>query len=180
MNLLKSIVCGSIFLVISACSDNESAQTYISKAESLIVEKQNSAATISLKNALKIEAENAQARFLLGRLYLSAGDAEKAAKELERANKLKYDADKVIPLLARAYMLTESDDDILALSSQEKSLSTSKTQYLTYKTIALLRTNDNELAEKSVDAASLKLEANIELIGYLGLIGFLIGADRGE
>lgn len=153
MNILKSIVCASVVLAVSACSDNESAQTYISKAKISIAEKENSAAIISLKNALKVDAKNAQARFLLGRLYLSAGDAEKATKELERANKLKFDVDKVIPLLARAYMLTESDDDVLALSSQEKSLSTARTQYLVYKTIALLRTSDNELAEKAVEAA---------------------------
>lgn len=38
-----------------------------------------------------------------------------------------------------------------------------------------LTIDDGTRFEKSVDAASLKLEANIELIGYLGLIGFLIG-----
>lgn len=152
MKFTNHVVCFAFVILVSACSDNESAQTYISKAESFIAEKESSAAIISLKNAIKVDAKNAQARFLLGQLYLSVGDAEKATKELERANKLKFDADKVLPLLARAYMLTESDDDILALSSQEKSLSTAKTQYLAYKTIAALRTGDNELAEKTVEA----------------------------
>jgi len=153
MNFLKSIVCVSVVVVLSACGDNDSAQTYINKAEILIVEKQDSAAIISLKNALKIDANNIQARFLLGRLYLNSGDAASAVKELERANKLKYDANKVLPLLARAYMLTEADDDILALASQEKSLSTAKTQYLAYKTMAALRIGDDELAKKTVDTA---------------------------
>lgn len=139
--------------MISACGDNETAQTYISKAENLIVEKQDKAAIISLKNALKIDAKNVQARFLLGQLYLNAGDAENATKELERANKLKYDVNKVLPLLARAYMLTESDSDILALAPQEKLLSTASTQYLAYKVMASLRTEDNKLAQESVDAA---------------------------
>jgi len=153
MNFLKSMVCVSVVLAISACGNNESPQEYISKAESLISEKQDSAAIISLKNALKIEAKNAQARFLLGRLYLSAGDGENAVKELERANKLKYKIDKVLPLLARAYMLTEADDDILSLIPQEKYFSTISTQYLAYKTIASLRTGDNKLAEDVVNAA---------------------------
>ena len=153
MNLLKSITCASLALVISACSDNESAQSYISKAESLIVEKQSDAAIISLKNALKLDAENAQARFLLGQLYLSEGDAENASKELERANKLKFNPDRVVPLLARAYMLAEYDEDILSLASQEKFLSTPNIQYLAYKTMASLRTNDNELAKETVDTA---------------------------
>ncbi|MBL0710861.1 MAG: PEP-CTERM system TPR-repeat protein PrsT [Colwellia sp.] len=153
MNFLKSIVCASVVVVLSACGDNDSAQTYISKAENLIVEKQDRAAIISLKNALKIDANNIQARYLLGRLYLNLGDAASAVKELERANKLKYDANKVLPLLARAYMLTEADDDVLALASQEKFLSTAKTQYLAYKTMAALRVGDDELAKKTVETA---------------------------
>ena len=151
--LVKPIICVGIVLAVSACSDNESAQTYIIKAESLIVEQQNSAAIISLKNALKMDVKNAQARFLLGRLYLQAGDAENAIKELERANEFKYDLNKVLPLLARAYMLTEADEDILALTAQEKLLSTANTQYLAYKTIALLRTGDIKLAKEVVDTA---------------------------
>ena len=38
-----------------------------------------------------------------------------------------------------------------------------------------LTIDDGTRFEKSVDVASLKLEANTELIGYLALIGFLIG-----
>ena len=153
MKFLKSIISVSLVLVLSACSDNESAQSYISKAEKSIVEKQNGAAIISLKNALKIEAKNAQARYLLGRLYLQEGDAENATKELERANKLKYDANKVLPLLARSYMLTEADDDLLALASQEQSLSPISTQYLAYKTMSALRIGDDKLAKKTVGTA---------------------------
>ena len=84
---------------------------------------------------------------------MSSGDAEQAIKELERANKLKFNVDKVIPLLARAYMLAEYDEDILLLASQEALLSSVNTQYLAYKTMAALRTGDNELAKATVDAA---------------------------
>jgi putative PEP-CTERM system TPR-repeat lipoprotein len=153
MNFLKSIVCASIVVVLSACSENESAQSHISKAKSLIVEDQNNAAVISLKNALKMDAENGQARFLLGRLYLDEGDAERAEKELERANQLKFDAEKVIPLLARAYLLAESDLDILALAAQAESLPVVNTQYLAYKTMAYLRTENMTLAEDTVALA---------------------------
>jgi len=139
--------------MLSACSDNESAETYISKAETSIVEKQNNAAIISLKNALKLDVNNAHARFLLGRLYLSTGNAQSAVKELERANKLKYAVDKVLPLLARAYILTESDKDVLALEEQEELLSQPSTQYLAYKTLAFLRTGDNELAKVTANNA---------------------------
>ncbi|MBA6391063.1 PEP-CTERM system TPR-repeat protein PrsT [Colwellia sp. BRX10-3] len=153
MNFSKSLVCASVVFVLSACIDNESANTYIAKAENSILEKQSNAAIISLKNAIKIDEENAYARFLLGRLYLSTGNAESAVKELERANKLNYSADQLIPLLARAYILTESDSDVLALEVQVQSLSQLNTQYLAYKTLALLRTGDNELAQTTVDVA---------------------------
>lgn len=153
MKFLKSMVCASIVIALSACGDNETAQTYISKAESLIAEKQNNTAIISLKNAIKIDAKNAKARFLLGQLYLNDGDAENAAKELNRANQLKFTIDKVLPLLARAYMLMEYDEDILSLTEQEKLLSAPSAQYLAYKTMAALRTNDKALAQATVEAA---------------------------
>jgi len=153
MKFLKSIICISVVLVLSACSDNESAKTYMAKAESSILEKQNNAAIISLKNVLKIDVDNAHARFLLGRLYLSAGNAEGAVKELERAKKLKYSIEQVIPLLARSYMLTGADNDILELGKQEASLPQRSTQYLAYKTMAALRTGDNDLAQATVDTA---------------------------
>ena len=153
MSFLKSMSCVAFFLVITACSDKESAQTYISQAESLLVEKQNSAAIIALKNALKVDAKNSHARFLLGQLYLQLGESEQAIKELERAQKFKFDIDRVLPLLARAYMLAEFDEEVLSLASQEKLLVSTNTQYLAYKTLAALRTGDKLLAEETVEKA---------------------------
>ena len=99
----------------------------------------------------KLDMNNAKARFLLGRLYLSSGDGYSAEKELERALKLKYDASKVVPLLARAYMLTESDEDIFSLETELEFINqSSKVQFLAYKTIAALRSNNEELANETV------------------------------
>jgi putative PEP-CTERM system TPR-repeat lipoprotein len=152
MKFLKSIICVSIILAVSACGNNETSQTHIAEAEKLLAEKQHSAAIIALKNAIKLDVKNAKARFLLGRLYLSSGDGYGAEKELERALMLKYDANNVLPLLARAYMLTESDDDIFSLEQEAESLNqSSKIQYLAYKTIAALRTDNEELANKTVE-----------------------------
>ncbi|MBL4900314.1 MAG: PEP-CTERM system TPR-repeat protein PrsT [Colwellia sp.] len=152
MNFLKSIVCASVILAVSACGNNETSQTYIAEAEKLLTDKQNPAAIISLKNAIKLDVKNAKARFLLGRLYLASGDGYSAEKELERALQLKYDANKVLPLLARAYMLIESDDDIFLLEQEAESLSqSSKIQFLAYKTIAALRTDNEKLARETVE-----------------------------
>ena len=166
MNFLKSIACASIVLALSACSEQESVQTYITQAEILIVEKQQNEAIISLKNALKVEAKNAHARFLLGRLYLNMGDAENAVKELERANQYKYDVNKVLPLLARAYILNQSDDDLLLLATQEESLTTVNNQYLAYKTLAALRVGDDKLAKDTV--ASMKSQNENDSYRMLG------------
>ena len=151
MKFLKSMICASFVIGISACSENKSVESYVNEAQSLIVEKKNNAAIISLKNAIKSDTKNAQARFLLGQLYLSEGDAENAVKELERAEQLKFSADKVLPLLARAYMLTEDDDSILSLDAQGDRFTTPNTQFLAYKTMAALRTNDELLAQKTVE-----------------------------
>ena len=151
MNFLKSIVCASVILALAACGNNETPQTYIAEAEKLLIEKQNSSAIISLKNAIKLDVNNAKARFLLGRLYLSSGDGYSAEKELERALQLKYDANKAVPLLARAYMLTESDEDIFSLETELEFINqSSKVQFLAYKTIAALRSNNEELANETV------------------------------
>jgi len=160
MKPIKSLICISVAIAISACGDNQSAQTYIKNAETLLVDEQPSAAIIALKNALKISPDNAKARFLLGRLYLSLGDGDNAEKELERAYKLKYELAKVVPLLARAYMLTESDDDILLLASKEQAITANSTQYLAYKTLASLRVGDTDLANEAVSAAALLAETD--------------------
>jgi putative PEP-CTERM system TPR-repeat lipoprotein len=154
MNFLKSIVCASVILAVSACGNNETSQTHIAQAEKFLTEKQTASAIISLKNAIQLDVKNGKARFLLGRLYLSSGDGYGAAKELERALKLKYDANKTLPLLARAYILTESDDDIFSLEKEAESLiQSSKIQFLAYKTIAALRANNEELATETVQLA---------------------------
>jgi putative PEP-CTERM system TPR-repeat lipoprotein len=152
MNFLKSIVCASVILALSACGNNETSQTHIAEAEKLLTEKKNSSAIISLKNAIKLDVKNAKARFLLGRLYLNYGDAYSAEKELERALELNYDANKALPLLARAYMLTESDEDIFSLESGAESLNkSSKIQFLAYKVLAALRTENEKLAIETVE-----------------------------
>ena len=62
MNFIKSIVSISLVIILSACSENESAQSLIDKAEKSITKQQSSEAIISLKNALRIDGKNAKAR----------------------------------------------------------------------------------------------------------------------
>ncbi len=161
MNIIKAIVCVCTILVLTACGNNESAQSYIAQAEALLVKEENKAAIISLKNAIKTDTKNAKARFLLGRLYLSLGNADGAVKELSHAYDLQHNKNQVIPLLARAYMLTESDDEVLLLTDEIDALNNSaKTQYLAYKVLAALRTGDESLAKEAMDLAFSISEAD--------------------
>ena len=154
MNFFRSIVCVCFILAVSACGNNETSQSHVEQAEKLLAEKENSSAIIALKNAIKMDVKNAKARFLLGRLYLESGDGQSAEKELERSLQLEFDANKALPLLARAYLLTESDDDIFSLENEAMSLTqSSKIQFLAYKTIAALRTENEKLANEAVDLA---------------------------
>jgi len=135
---------------IVSCSEKETASTHINKAKTYITQNKLDEGIIELKNAIKQEPKNAEARFLLGKLYLQQGSAFEAVKELEKAKKLKYTNHKTIPLLARAYMLINSDDDILALNEQASKLPDEvRIQFLAYKTLAALRTENTELAKET-------------------------------
>ena len=127
-------------LAVSACGDDETAQSYLEKAKTHLAANKINDSIIELKNGLRLEPKNAEIRFILGKTYLLEGRGADAVKELERALSLKYMPEQVIPILARAYMLVEADDDILALSDESTVLTDeTQTQYLAYKTIAALR-----------------------------------------
>lgn len=154
MKFAKASVCLSILLALSACSEKETAESYLIKAQHYIQENKISAAVIELKNSIRADVDNAEARFLLGKIYLNQGNGADAVKELERARKSKYFNKHLIPLLARAYLLTESDDEVIALSDDANSLKEEAlSQYLAYKTLAALRSEQVELAQVSAKQA---------------------------
>ena len=154
--------CIGFVIFLSACGDNSTPEEHISKAKAYIESNELNASEISLKNAIRLAPDNGEARFMLGKLYLSNGRGTEAVKELERANSLQYEKNKVVPLLARAYFLTESDDDTLGLAAEVLNLSDeAQCQYLVYKTIAALRTNQADLAKKSVAQAQSILPTNV-------------------
>jgi len=154
MRFVKAAVCLSALLALSGCSKKEDTDSYLVKAKSYIKDKKINESVIELKNAIRTDINNAEARFILGQTYLSEGNAVDAVKELERAKELKYSNELLIPLLARAYILTESDDDVISLSDEAKSLDTEVlTQYLAYKTLAALRSEQVKMAQSSAQLA---------------------------
>ncbi len=154
MKFVKATVCLSVLLALGACSEKETADSHLSKAKTYSQEKKTNEAVIELKNAIRADVKSGEARFLLGQTYLSQGNGVDAVKELERAKELKYVNEKLLPLLARAYILTDADDDVIALTEAAKNLATTAaSQFLAYKTLAALRSEQTELAQASVELA---------------------------
>ncbi|MEI6895635.1 MAG: XrtA/PEP-CTERM system TPR-repeat protein PrsT, partial [Colwellia sp.] len=151
MKFIKTALCLSLSMAITACSEQVSVESRLTTAKSYLSENKVNESIIALKNAIRADAKNAEARFLLGQIYLNLGDGASATKELERANQFGYDANKVLPLLARAYILTKSDADVLALSEMAQMLSPAEySHYLAYKTLAELRSEKRLSAKDSV------------------------------
>ena len=154
MKFVKATVCLSVLLALGACSEKETAESHLSKAKTYSKENKTNAAVIELKNAIRADVKSGEARFLLGQSYLNQGNGVDAVKELERAKELKYTNEKLLPLLARAYILTDSDDDVIALTEAAKSLTkAASSQFLAYKALAALRSEQTELAKESIKLA---------------------------
>jgi putative PEP-CTERM system TPR-repeat lipoprotein len=147
MKLAKILVSIGVISALAGCGENETAATFIEKAQNFKVSEVNSK-LIALKNAIKLEPKNAHARYLLGKIYLSQGFGAGAVKELEKAYKFNYELNALIPSLARAYILTTSDEGVLDLDKEMSLLSDeSKVHYLAYKTLAAIRTGNIDLAK---------------------------------
>lgn len=167
----------SVVLAISACGEQVSVESHLENAKSYLNENKVNESIIELKNAIRADTKNAEARFLLGQTYLSLGDGLAAVKELERAQALKYPDNKVLPLLARAYILTDSDSDVIDLSTVAKELAAEeRSQYLAYQTLAALRSEQPELAERSVELAQSIAEQS--LYSMLALAYFQLSENK--
>lgn len=154
MKHIKTIITLSVLLALSGCSEKVDSDSSLVKAKSYIKEDKVNESVIELKNAIRADINNGEARYLLGKSYLSQGDGVSAVKELERAKALKYDNALLIPHLARAYILTDSDSDVIALADSAKSLNgEALIQYLAYKTLATLRSEQTEIAQASAQQA---------------------------
>ena len=160
MKINRLIACLSIALVITACEDKEHVDTYLAQASTYIKASQYKESIIALKNAVKLAPTNSEVRFLLGQTYLNLGSALDAVKELEKAQSLKYENHKLLPALARAYSIANDDSSVLALKDAEHLPDEAKVEYLAYKTLAAIRTQQIELAEETSYQAVSLLPAN--------------------
>lgn len=174
MRLKKIIACWLILLIgVVGCGEQQTASSHLAKAKSLTEASEINQVVIELKNAIQLEPKNAEARYLLGQAYLRQGSGVNAAKELEKALDFDYPDSQVIPSLARAYLLVEDDAGVLSLDEHSDKLSAdAKAQYFSYKTLAALRTGDNDAAEAAVATVNEFAPENIYSLmanGYLNL-----------
>ena len=77
-----------------------------------------SAAVIQLRNAIQQDPANLKARQLLGQLYLAAGDAVSAEKELRRVFEAQR-SDEVELQLAQALMMQRRYADVFSVLSSQ-------------------------------------------------------------
>src|SRR4030095_485897 len=83
--ILGIFFCAMVMLsspAISATRGEAESLTYYQDALKRLEEGNAAAAIVQLRNAIQSDPGNLDARLLLGRLYLQAGDAPSAAKEL--------------------------------------------------------------------------------------------------
>ncbi|MBO9490497.1 PEP-CTERM system TPR-repeat protein PrsT [Endozoicomonas sp. G2_1] len=150
---LKTAITGAIICGITACSDNKSADDYISEAQTHLASEDFSASIILLKNAIVAEPNNVNARLMLGQAYLGQGDGLSAVKELEKVRQLDKQKYTALPLLARAYLISDNFQEILELKNTEKLSSEMKVEYLAYKTLAHIRLEQLDQATESANEA---------------------------
>ena len=161
MRINQLVTCLAISVFLSACGEQESADTYLMQAKSYSKENQYKESVVALKNAARLAPDDSEIRFLLGQAYLSLGNALDAVKELERAQSLNYQGGKLLPSLARAYLIANDDNSILTLEGVESLPDESKVEYLAYKTLAAIKSQQAELAIESSRQAVSILPANV-------------------
>ncbi|WP_412971968.1 XrtA/PEP-CTERM system TPR-repeat protein PrsT [Glaciecola sp. MF2-115] len=159
----------SSLIGLSACSQKTSEE-HIAAAKEFVVNGDQQAAIVELKNAIQLDPKQAEARFELGNLYLEQKKYQAAEKELNRAMELGYSASKTIPLLARAYQRTganaaleEIDHDMAELTSVEKA------EIGYFKAQSLIQLDKNAEASLLIEELQ-KLDTNSV---YKGLVGVL-------
>lgn len=102
----------SIAIVLSACGENKSAESYIADGQVLLEEKDYNKAIIQLKNAVKMAPKDTQARMLLGKAYLKLGNYISAEKELKKSVELGIEINKVAESLVQVMSKMNEFEDV--------------------------------------------------------------------
>ncbi|MCP3928864.1 MAG: tetratricopeptide repeat protein, partial [Bacteroidetes bacterium] len=154
MTRYSKIVALSLFVFLTACSQQKTAEEYIQSGQALMASKEWKGAIIEFKNAVKQSPENAEARALLGKAYVSTVSTNAALKELKRAIDLGYDKNAVLLALGKAYKQINDNEKIINEIKVNDSLSAAeKADIHALRAEAFLRTNKKQEAESELNSA---------------------------
>jgi len=152
-NILPIVISAILAGGITACGTDKTIEESLISANQYVKAGDNNSAVIELKNALKKDSSNALARELLGNIYLDAGDATKAEKELNRAYEM-GSMTAAISLL-RTYQIQKENEKILNLSSK-LNFKKGEDQAVVeiYRALAFYRLGQDEKAGESIGYAN--------------------------
>jgi putative PEP-CTERM system TPR-repeat lipoprotein len=141
-----------IALSLGACSENKTADEYVSSAVVALESGDVKAAIINLKNVLRSNAKNSEARYLLGKIYLDSGSGVNAEKELLKAYEFGHKEAAI--LLLRAYKIQNKYAEIIELSA-DLYLTESEDWALVevYKALSLFKLDREDLANQAINNA---------------------------
>ncbi|MYM93606.1 XrtA/PEP-CTERM system TPR-repeat protein PrsT [Duganella vulcania] len=94
-----------LMLTLGACHSARDADSLMAQARQYRARGETRSAIIELKNALQKAPDNANARLLLGEVYIEAGDAASADKELRKAKALGMAPAEVLPRLGKVMLM---------------------------------------------------------------------------
>ncbi|MDO6425516.1 PEP-CTERM system TPR-repeat protein PrsT [Thalassotalea sp. 1_MG-2023] len=157
----KAAISLAVMVALAGCGETLTVEDHLAQAKQYQSENKLKETEIALKNAIQLDMKNPQARFSLGKLYLSQGESAGAIKELEKAQSLKFTGRDLVPSLARAYLIADDNEGVINLSEASTSLpDEQQVEYLSYKTLALIKTQQPDLAKQAAKEADKRLPAN--------------------
>ena len=164
---------------LSGCQQKTS-EDHIAAAKEFVIDGDQQAAIVELKNAIQLDPKQAEARFELGNLYLEQNKYQAAEKELSRAMELGFSASKTIPLLARAYQRTGANTALESIDHTMSELTTvEKAEVGYYKVQSLIQLN------KTAEASSLiqelmQLDTGSVYKGLAGVLSLVLAENNKE
>ncbi len=118
---VRSLLLILVTCLVAGCGADVSDGEYVDNARNYVLEGNNKAAIIELKNALKKNSDNQSARLLLGEVYFNLGTYADADKELRKAAELGAPGSEVLPLLAQTLLARNELKDLQAISIDQLS-----------------------------------------------------------
>lgn len=167
-------------LLLTACRQQPGAAGLMDEARRHRQHGATQAAIIQMKNALQQEPGNAAARALLGELYLDAGDALSAEKELRKAQALGLPASAVLPALGKAMLMQGQFDKVVAeiKPASDHAASADQAGVLAVRADALMALGDVQQAKRLFETILQQQPA--AGVARLGLARIAAGAGQTE